>query len=61
MNFRQGGLRFAQALAQMMMNDVCADLLDAGRPENVQLLRAYLTLELEDVVLKDWLGATLHL
>jgi hypothetical protein len=61
MNFRQGGLRFAQSLAQIMMNDVCADLLEAGRPENVQLLRAYLTLEHEGVAFKDWLGATLHL
>jgi hypothetical protein len=56
MNFSQEGLRFAQALAQMMMSDMCADLLEAGRPENVQLLRAYLALEHEHVLLKDWLG-----
>lgn len=56
MNFTQEGLRFAQALAQMMMSDLCADLLEAGRPENVQLLRAYLAMEHEQVLLKDWLG-----
>jgi hypothetical protein len=56
MNFTQEGLRFAQALAQFMMSDVCADLLDAGRPQHVQLLRAYLAMEQEHVLLKDWLG-----
>jgi hypothetical protein len=55
MNFTQEGLRFSQALAQFMMSDVCADLLDAGRPQNVQLLRAYLAMEQEHVLLKDWL------
>ena len=61
MNFTPTGLRFAQALAQMMMNDLCADLLEVGRPENVQLLRAYLAMEHAQVMLEDWLGQTSHL
>jgi hypothetical protein len=56
LNFSQDGLRFARALAQMMMNDACADLLETGLPENVQLLRAYLAMERGEVLLADWLG-----
>ena len=61
MNFKEEGLRFAQAVAQMMMSDVCADLLQAGRPESIQLLRAYLALEHRNMQLKDWLGESSHL
>ena len=56
MLFVEEGLGFAQALAQLMMSGVCADLLAANVPENVRLLRSYLAVEQGRVHLNDWLG-----
>ena len=47
---------YVQALAQLMMSSVCADLLAANVPENVRLLRSYLAVEQGRVHLNDWLG-----
>ena len=56
MLFVEEGLGFAQALAQLMVSGVCADLLAANVPENVRLLRSYLAVEQGRVHLNDWLG-----
>jgi hypothetical protein len=55
-NFSEEGLRFSKVLAQMMMSELCADVLEAGRPESVQLLRTYVTMNHVHVSLRDWLG-----
>ena len=48
-------------VGNLLTSSTCADLLEVGRPENVQLLRAYLAMEHEQVMLEDWLGQTSHL